>query len=432
MGKARPASQLSRVVRGAGWMKGAQLGRLLVQTATFVLVARTLGAGGLGEFAAALAVVYLLFPFASLGTGNVLIRDTARDAAAFPRALGTAFAATGGTAVALVLVAVAAGSWIVHLPASVVLLLAVSELLFAKLADVSSQAFQAHERPRGSAMIALVVPVLRGLTAAAYFTFAAEPSVRGWAVCYLVCTAAGATYAVGAVLRRLDSPVWPSGRGLLTSVRRGSLFSLALSGAMVSADIDKVMLARLDTLGAVGVYTAAYRATSVALVPITSLFWVTYARFFRHGRAGVLGTIALARRMSPGPVGFGLAAGVVLFAGAPLISQTLGGGFEATAAALRWLAPLPVIAAVVYLATDTLTGSDRQGVCTVLQLAAAALNVALNLLLIPAHSWRGAAWATLISYGALAGGLSLAVLLLARRAVRESASRAALEPGGAS
>ena len=48
---------------------------------------------------------------------------------------------------------------------------------------------------------------------------------------------------------------------------------------------------------------------------------------------------------------------------------------------------------------DALTGADRQGVRTVLQLATAALNVGLNLLLIPAYSWRGAAWATLSKAG---------------------------------
>ena len=73
-----------------------------------------------------------------------------------------------------------------------------------------------------------------------------------------------------------------------------------------------------------------------------------------------------------------------------------------TAEALRWLAPLPFIKALHYFAADSLTGAGFQGIRSGIQVFVAIFNVAINLWLIPAYSWRGAAWSSLASDGLLA------------------------------
>jgi O-antigen/teichoic acid export membrane protein len=49
-----------------------------------------------------------------------------------------------------------------------------------------------------------------------------------------------------------------------------------------------------------------------------------------------------------------------------------------------------------------LTSIGRQHYRTFTQLTAVALNFGLNLWLIPAHGWHGAAWASLVTDGSLA------------------------------
>jgi len=82
---------------------------------------------------------------------------------------------------------------------------------------------------------------------------------------------------------------------------------------------------------------------------------------------------------------------------------------------LRWLSPLILIRTIHYFLSNSLTGADLQGLRSVIQVGAAALNVLLNLWLIPAYSWRGAAWASLASDGMLALGIAAAILLMCRR-----------------
>ena len=53
-----------------------------------------------------------------------------------------------------------------------------------------------------------------------------------------------------------------------------------------------------------------------------------------------------------------------------------------------------------------------------IQIAVAIFNVLINLWLIPAYSWRGAAWSSLASDGLLALGIGTAVFVLCRRSER--------------
>jgi len=99
----------------------------------------------------------------------------------------------------------------------------------------------------------------------------------------------------------------------------------------------------------------------------------------------------------------------VLLGAAPVVPMILGAEYARTAEALRWLALLPLFKAIHYFLADSLTGAGYQGTRTAMQILVAVLNVGLNLWLIPAYSWRGAAWASLASDGALVIAMYAAV-----------------------
>jgi O-antigen/teichoic acid export membrane protein len=83
---------------------------------------------------------------------------------------------------------------------------------------------------------------------------------------------------------------------------------------------------------------------------------------------------------------------------------------------MRWLAPLPLLKGIQYFGANALTGGGHQGVRSGLQALVAIFNVLINLWLIPAYSWRGAAWSSLASDGLLTLLLWLAIWYLARHA----------------
>jgi O-antigen/teichoic acid export membrane protein len=97
------------------------------------------------------------------------------------------------------------------------------------------------------------------------------------------------------------------------------------------------------------------------------------------------------------------------------VPYVLGPEYFRIVEALRWLAVLPMLKAVHYFLADTLTGAGYQGVRTFIQAGVGAFNVLINLWLIPAYSWRGAAWASIASDALLLCGVAAAVMLLARQ-----------------
>jgi O-antigen/teichoic acid export membrane protein len=86
-----------------------------------------------------------------------------------------------------------------------------------------------------------------------------------------------------------------------------------------------------------------------------------------------------------------------------------------TAEALRWLSILPAFKVVHFFLSDALAGAGYQGLRTLIHAGVAVFNVLINLWIIPAYSWRGAAWSSIASDALLLCGTGAAVLVLFRR-----------------
>jgi len=400
----------------------SQSAKVLLQVVYFLLVARKLGVSAFGEFVASLALVSVLSPFAALGTGNLLVMHVSRHPSEFPRRWGNALAAIPSAGVVLSLLAVGVAACLPALDVVVVAALCLSEIFLNRLADTAAQAFQAFSRFVGASLVWMLVPALRAAASVA-FAIGGFGGVREWVVFYVAASGVAATAALIIACSVLGRPSRASWHGL-TSLRDGAYFSVAQSASSIYADIDKTMLAQLASTHAAGIYAAAYRVINVGFVPVISLFQATYARFFKRGEEGVAATRAFARTLLPYLVAYGVLVGVVMYFSAPLVPKVLGPDYGSAAAALRWLAAVPLLQAMCYLGGDTLTGAGKQGLRTTLHVLAAFSNVALNLVLIPLYSWRGAAWATLATFALLAVSLRFAVVTVAQRTPQASASPA--------
>lgn len=404
-----------RLARHAGWMFAAQGARIALQGAYFIVIARALGTSGYGLFEAALAIIVILAPFAGWGTGQLLVMRVARDRTSFPVYWGNAILMTIVTAVPLTLLVVLVGGRLVpDLSVWLLLLLALAQFVFGKLAEQSVQAFQAFERMKGAALLT-VLPAMCRLTAALLFVQVTRtPTPQGWSVLYLASTVVGTAVTLTAVTRLLGRPVLRP-MVLWREAKDGGYFSIGAAAENIYADIDKAMLARLATLNDAGIYAAAYRATFMAFTPVRSLLAAAYPRFFRSGQQGIGGSLGLAIRLLPVAVAVSAAASLGLVLVAPLVPSILGDDYHDSIEALRWLAVLPLLQSLDYLAGDTLSGAGYQGIRSAVQAGVIPLNVSLNLWLIPLYSWKGAAWATLISEGTLVLGLWVTVWIISRR-----------------
>jgi O-antigen/teichoic acid export membrane protein len=404
----------------------AQAARLVVQAVYFFLMARGLGPRQYGAFVAVAATVAIAHPFVGNGSGNLMVKNVARDRRLLPECLGNALVMTLASGLLLsVLVAPACLAVLPRaIPMSVILLVAASDLLVYRFVDVACLAFQSVDRLDWTANLNVFASLLR-LAGIAVVVFFARPTIIVWSAAYLATSALCALLSMHCVLSKLARPVFSGLRRIGRELREGFWFSTSLSAQTIYNDVDKTMLARLATLDAAGVYAAAYRLSDVAFLPIRALLAAAYPGFFRHGQDGIAGSFRFARRLVLGPLLYSAVVAVGMMVAAPLAPHLLGPGYARTTEALRWLSLLPLLKTFHYFAADALTGAGHQALRTMVQVVVAGFNVLANLWIIPAYSWRGAAWSSLASDGLLAVALWSCLLLLRARSMHAASGRAA-------
>jgi O-antigen/teichoic acid export membrane protein len=400
------------LLRDTLWMLFAQVIGIFLQMAYFMIVARVLGVEQYGSFSGVLALAFVASPFSGLGSGDVLVQNVSRDPSQFRRCWGNALFTIFITSLLLSGLAVFISPLIFHQDISslLVFLVCFADLFFLRIWITATGALLAQNLANKAAQIKVFHNFSKLLAAVALIAFFQQPSLLTWAGLYLLGTAISGIVSFLLVCRMLGLPQFNL-QGLIAQLKPGFYFSINASATTVNAHADKMMLASLSTLTATGTYAAAYRFIDVGYFPIFAISNAAYARFFKEGATGIKGSLNLAKKILPSVGLYGLVAmlGYLLFA--PVIPWILGAEYRESVAVLRWLSPFHLLFVFQYLAADTLTGAGFNKWRSMIQVFAALLNVVLNFWLIPLYSWKGAAWATLVSIGVQTLGLWLLVYI---------------------
>lgn len=400
------------------WMtagKGLTLG---VQAVYFALIARSLGVTNYGAFISVVALAGILSPFCMLGGGNLLIKHVAQKTRSFSTLWGSALTTTTLLSSAFLALVVLLSHFVLPhaIPLRLVLAVGAADLLGQNIALMAGQAFQAYEQLHWTAGITAGISITRLVAMVSLVLVERHPSALEWGYAYLLSTGCITLIALYFVATRLGRPrisLFDS----LDDIRQGFYFSVSLSAQTIYNDIDKTMLAKLDTLAATGIYGAAYRIIDASFSPVSALLYAAYPGFFRAGKNGVRSAFAYGKPLLGRALLYAalVSSAILLLAG--FVPWVLGPQYALTVVALRWLAPLPVLKAAHYFLSDTLTGSGYQGLRSSLQAGVAVFNVLINLWLIPAYSWRGAAWSSIASDALLVCAVGAALLVLWRKPV---------------
>ena len=417
----------SALARNSGWMFLGYGLKVIVQAGYFVLIARALGPGEYGAFVGVTALISIVAPFSGLGMGHLLVKNVARDTRLFPVYWGNSLFASAISGLLLVALVLAIAR--IVLPASIglplIFLICLSDLVFVKGADIGAQAFQAVDQLQFTARWNVLPNLLRLIGAAIVFFVWGRSTALTWAWFYLGSTVVSSAVTVIFTTAHLGAPKLNL-RLIPAELREGFYFGAGLSAQTIYNDIDKTMLARLSTLDATGIYSAAYRLIDVSFTPVRAVLNAAYANVFRHGQDGIAASLAYAKRLLLKMIGYSVLAFLVLYLTAPLIPFFLGTEYSRTVEALRWLAVLPILKTIHYFFSDALTGAGYQGFRTAAQTVVAVINVFLNFWLMPTYSWRGAAWASIASDTSLILAICIAILVVRHRSSCVPSSAAAV------
>ena len=387
---------LGLLARNTLWMTFGQGVRLVLQFCYFVLIARVLHRDGYGAFSGVVALTAIFFPFAGWGIGNLLIKNVVRDVRSFPVYWGRALVMITVSATGFTLLVLLLSGWI--LPASVslavVFWVALSDIFFTRVLEVAVQAFQAYQRLREAAVLSILYSGAKLTAVLLLISIHASNGLLAWAVLYMTSSALVALLAGWWVSVEFGLPRWRT-RGWRGDFSEGFYFAASVSAQRIYMDSDKALLTHFATLDAAGIYAAGARVVDVVLVPVYSLLSAAYARFFQHGSQGLGSSYRFAVQLMPFALAYAVLAAVCLNVFAPAIPWLLGAEFVDTVSAVRWLSLVPLLMTLHRFAADSLTGAGHQRLRTSCEFGAAVINVLINVALIPAYGWRGAAVATL-------------------------------------
>ncbi len=388
------------LLRNTLWMLFSNGLKLFIQASYFIMLARFLGTENYGAFVSITALGGLFRPFASCGTGDLLIKNVSRNRNIFSEYWGNSLFVIVVSGFILTGLFLLIHDYVLppQISLIVILIISISDLIFTLVIDTASKAFIAIDKVSIAAQIGILLSLKNLCAIVALVLCFKERNLITWSLLYFAFTLLAASITFILVNKIIAAPKLGLSK-LKSEWHEGFYFSISLSAETVNQNIDKTMLARLSTLDATGLYSAAYRLIDIAFIPVQSLMGAAYTKFFQKGVAGISGSINFAIRLSGISGLYGIIAGLGIYFLAPVVPYILGNDYVGVIAALHWLAPLPFLMSLQYFAADTLTGAGFQGMRSAVQVTTALFNFLLNLWLIPLYSWKGAAWASLASDG---------------------------------
>jgi O-antigen/teichoic acid export membrane protein len=418
----------SRLARNASWMLVGQGFKVLIQALYFTIMARSLGPQNYGAFVGVVGLVGIVSPFASMGSGYLLIKNVARDEYQFRKNWGSALMTIFLSASILFGVVTLISRFVLpaSIPIRLVMMVATADLFGTSISDNCGHAFIAFERMKWTAWINVLLSALRLVAAIILAAVHAHPTASQWGELYLVSTTIVVFLALLLVIVKLGTPTFGLSRSA-AEIREGFYFSVTQSAQTIYNDIDKTMLARLSTLEATGIYGAAYRIVEVSFTPVAAVLIAAFPNFFRVGADGISAALRYVKPMIFQALGYAALVALGLWISAGIVPLILGQEYRLTVEALRWLAVLPLLKAVHSFLADALTGTGHQALRTAITASVAVFNVLVNIWVIPAYSWRGAAWSSIASDTLLICGIGTAVFILSRRSQSFRSGTKALE-----
>lgn len=390
------------MARNAGWaMLGTGTG-IVMQALTFVLLARLLGPREYGIYVAAFALATIASQYSALGSGTVLLRYVSLDNSQFAPFWGSVLSTLLTVGTLTICTATLLGKWLLAPESATLIVFAgLANCFFSQLAIEAGRVFQAFQRLRLTALLNTITNALRLLAVIVLLACKGRSTAWQWSLVSVIVSGIAAFFAFATVSYQIGLPRF-SLANLFGNLREG--FGYAFAGSTTAAynDLDKTMMGHYGLDKANGIYTMAYRIIDLATTPIFSIQAAAIPQFFLRGKEGLPRAAVLSKTLLGRTIAVAVLAALVMFFGAPLLPVVTGHAFQDSASALRWLCWIPIFRAVHLMNGCALTGAGLQNYRTATQVMAGILNLFLNLCLIPAHGWLGAAWASLFTDGSLA------------------------------
>jgi len=405
-------SQARRIARNTSFLTIGQIVSYAESFVYVIFVARYLGPPGLGilNFGAALIAVFNIL--SNFGLQAIVTREVARDTSKASKYAANIIpmellfcVLTIGLIVAFVNVAGYSPQTL-----DVVYILSIG-MIVSSLSSIFLAIFQAFERLEFQAAVSVITSVVQ--LCAALTAIQLHLNVVAFALVSILTSGVALVYVYVTCVRRffvprleVDFTFWKS-----TLTEAWPMAAMAVT-IMIYFRIDVVLISLIQGTTPVGYYSIAYNlseaSTVVPVVLIASLFPVL-SRLHQDSRTSFQDMCAHAIRYLL-YLALPMAFFVTLWA-RPIVPLLYGARFDPSVLALQILIWAAAIMYITMVIGNAYVAANLQRLNMKLTFVGLAVNIVLNLVLIPRYTYYGASFATVVTE---ASGLVLDVIILGR------------------
>jgi len=387
-----------KVAKNTAYLVSAFIGQKLLAFVYFMVVARNVGVQGTGRYFVALSFTTIFSIFVDLGLSNVLVRETAKFPEKAKDLLSTALGIKLLLAVATVIAANFV-AWLLRYPTEILIMIALASVVM--VLDATHLAFYATMRGfQNLRYEAFGVISGQFIIIAAGLTFLKLHLPLPWLIVALLLNSTwNVIWSASALARHFGvRPGLKINRTLAAFLWSVTVpFALAGIFSRVYSYIDSVMLSKLATEEAVGLYGAAYKVTfAFQFLPMSfaAAIYPAMSEYYVKDRAKLSAIFAKALKYLAIVV-LPLSFGIAVLAN-PLVNLIYGSAFAEATVPLRIIIFSLIFAFLYWPAGSLLNACDRQSANTMVMGTTMTVNILLNLALIPFFQSTGAAVAALV------------------------------------
>lgn len=383
-------------VRDTAWALVGLGGPTILQLLYVVAAARGLGADDFGQLMLCVAVATVASFVAGIGGDGVALKAVARAQEAVATCFGQALTLIVLTALPVAAASVALTLWLarVDMPLWLPVSIAVSEILFGRMAMTCQKMFIAFSQQARAAMSGMFVPLARIVSALGVLLVSWPSPLEAFATAYFASTSVAMLACLAYTTGHLGRPKLGF-RGMRFG--EGVSFSLSWVNSSLQVEADKMILSYFATPAAVGVYSLASRLMDGAFSPPRALRISLQARMMREGAKGHRAVYRFMLRIVPISVAYGFLAWGAIALLAPLFIYVFGEEYGELVRILPLMGALPLLRSIADIGTELFVASDKVAVSTAIQIAATALRIGIGVLLIRNAGIDGAVGAALIA-----------------------------------
>ncbi|MGI9595699.1 MAG: lipopolysaccharide biosynthesis protein [Acidimicrobiales bacterium] len=404
----------------AGWSLAVELLQLASSTVVFLILVQVMSRETFGELGALIALVLPALSVATLGTHFLLLRRSSQGHDlddAWRRATTVGFV---GPVLAVVIMIALRPILLPNVDPLAYVLVFVGNLPFYWMNELAVYLGVGSGRMKLAAQARAILVVFR-FAALVWFAGWGDGSLTAWAAASTLSFVAGGIGALWLVYRKFGLRPGFDGSSY-TDIGPGIPFSANSVNESLVDSSDRWLLTRFDHKDDAALYTLGARVVQFGYLPLRTLLRSYDAELFGAGKDGVASALTVTRRMVKPGMAIAAAVGLGFLVLAPLVPLVAGDEYQDSVDVIRFLAVLPVIRMVQYLAGNTLSAGDRQPWRMTATAVAMVTNLGLNLWLLRDGTWRTAVFTTFISEILLAGLLIASVGYWAARERSASSS----------